>query len=392
MISLNKKIEEKIKIIIYFLLIISSFNIILTFYQKSIIGDIGYLGDSEIFLCALNKYFSDINPYGRLDCFGSTNMHYHYTPLSLILLLPLNSFDIDFYRILWIFIEIFSILIIFYYSKKIFSLNINSFILFLLILFSFGGAGWSGFLSGNISVILSALILFGIYQLSKNNKFIFSICIIIATLFKPFLLIFFLIGFKLYKLEFIKYFFNSIFFLICIHLFYFSLNKELYFNYFEIISFTQTKDFYINLGNGIGLIGLINGFLYNYGINNLDIILLNFAKSFWLISVFIFSLIFITLKNKNLDKKTKISYSIILCSLLNPYLMNYDLFLCVPSILFIFQNNFILYNKRNNKIFYFCILIYLITIHDKFACLFLLSVIIFLFFIKNISNLKTKKI
>ena len=392
MISLNKKIEEKIKIIIYFLLIISAFNIILTFYQKSIIGDLGYLGDSEIYLCALNKYFSDINPYGRLDCFGSTNMHYHYTPLSLILLLPLNSFDIDFYRILWIFIEIFSILTIFYYSKKIFSLNINSFILFLLILFSFGGAGWSGFLSGNISVILSALILFGIYQLSKNNKFIFSICIIIATLFKPFLLIFFLIGFKLYKLEFIKYFFNSIFFLICIHLFYFSLNKELYFNYFEIISFTQTKDFYINLGNGIGLIGLINGFLYNYGINNLDIILLNFAQSFWLISVFIFSLIFITLKNRNLDKKTKISYSIILCSLLNPYLMNYDLFLCVPSILFIFQNNFILYNKRNNKIFYFCILIYLITIHDKFACLFLLSVIILLFFIKNISNLKTKKI
>ena len=90
-------------------------------------------------------------------------MHYHYTPLSLILLFPLNSFDIDFYRILWICIEIFSILTIFYYSKKIFSLNINSFILFLLILFSFGGAGWSGFLSGNISVILSALILFGIY-------------------------------------------------------------------------------------------------------------------------------------------------------------------------------------------------------------------------------------
>ena len=37
MISLNKKIEEKIKIIIYFLLIISAFNIILTFYQKSIL-------------------------------------------------------------------------------------------------------------------------------------------------------------------------------------------------------------------------------------------------------------------------------------------------------------------------------------------------------------------
>ena len=51
MISLNKKIEEKIKIIIYFLLIISAFNIILTFYQKSIIGDLGYLGDSEIYLC-----------------------------------------------------------------------------------------------------------------------------------------------------------------------------------------------------------------------------------------------------------------------------------------------------------------------------------------------------
>ena len=53
MISLNKKIEEKIKIIIYFLLIISAFNIILTFFDKSVVGNLKHFGDAELYFCAL---------------------------------------------------------------------------------------------------------------------------------------------------------------------------------------------------------------------------------------------------------------------------------------------------------------------------------------------------
>ena len=71
MISLNKKIEEKIKIIIYFLLIISAFNIILTFFDKSVVGNLKHFGDAKLYFCALQKNAANLNPYGNMDCFGS---------------------------------------------------------------------------------------------------------------------------------------------------------------------------------------------------------------------------------------------------------------------------------------------------------------------------------
>ena len=109
---LEKKIENRIKIVIYFLLIIASIDILLTFFDKSVVGNLKHFGDAELYFCALQKYAANLNPYGNMDCFGKTAMHFQYTPLSLVLLYPLNFFDLSAYKYFWIFIELLSIVAI----------------------------------------------------------------------------------------------------------------------------------------------------------------------------------------------------------------------------------------------------------------------------------------
>ncbi len=386
---LEKKIENRIKIVIYFLLIIASIDILLTFFDKSVAGNLKHFGDAELYFCALQKYAANLNPYGNIDCFGKTTMHFQYTPLSLVFLYPLNFFDLSAYKYFWIFIELFSIVAIFIYSKKIFKLNINSFILCLFILFSFGGTGWSGFLSGNISLILSAVILFGIYKLTQNKILPYIIAIIFASIFKPYLLIFFLSGFVIYKNNFFKYIFKSLIFLTFIHFICFYFDQDLYLNYLKIINIATTNFFYTNFGSGIGLIGLGSGLFNKFQILNSNYTTLQFIQIFWLIIVFTFSLAFIFYIN-DLNNKRKLCYSLILASFLNPYLMNYDSYICIISIIYLSENSLLYKNKAFNKLFSLCLLIFITTMHDKFACLFLLSLILFLFFINSFQDKKTE--
>ena len=386
---LKKTTENEIKKIIYFFLIIFSIEILFTFFEKSILGNINHFGDAELYFCALKKYAENINPYGNIDCFGKTIMHFQYTPISLLVLYPLNFFDLTSYKYFWIFIEILSIVAIFFYAKKIFKFKTNSFILLWFILFAFGGTGWSGFLSGNVSVILSAVILFGIYQLTQKKILPYVTTILFASIFKPYLLIFFLSGFAIYKKRFFKYIFICFIFLILLHFIFFYFNQDLYLNYLKIINISTTEIFYTNFGSGIGLIGLGNGLFSKFQILNSSYEISEFTKFFWFGIVFIFSLTFIFYTN-NLRNETKLCYSLILASFLNPYLMNYDLYICIISIIYLSESNYFHKNKVFNKLFSLCLLIFITTIHDKFACLFLLSLILFLFFINSFQNKQTK--
>ena len=102
-----------------------------------------------------------------------------------------------------------------------------------------------------------------------------------------------------------------------------------------------------------------------------------------------FNFVFIFYSN-NVNNKIKLCCSLILASFLNPYLMNYDLYICIISIVYLSENIFFYENKTLNKLFSLCLLIFITTIHDKFACLFLLSLILFLFFINSFQNKETR--
>ena len=53
------------------------------FIEKKIIGDIGILGDAQIYYCAAIKFKQGINPYDFANCFGETTMHYQYSLIAL---------------------------------------------------------------------------------------------------------------------------------------------------------------------------------------------------------------------------------------------------------------------------------------------------------------------
>ena len=173
------------------------------------------------------------------------------------------------------------------------------------------------------------------------------------------------------------------------HFIFFYFNQDLYLNYLKIINISTTEIFYTNFGSGIGLIGLGNGLFSKFQILNSSYEISEFTKFFWFGIVFIFSLTFIFYTN-NLRNETKLCYSLILASFLNPYLMNYDLYICIISIIYLSESNYFHKNKVFNKLFSLCLLIFITTIHDKFACLFLLSLILFLFFINSFQNKQTK--
>lgn len=374
--KMNNIIIKNKNLIINFTLFISVINILIVFIEKKIIGDLGILGDAQIYYCAAIKFKQGINPYDFANCFGETTMHYQYSLIALYFFYLLSFFNLETYKIIWLIIEIISFFIIFENSTKIFNLKKN-FFNFFIFLFAFGGVSWTGLFSGNISIILYALISISIYELYKKKIINFCLLILIVSFFKPYLLLFLILGLALYKKEFIQYFIYTFIVAIFLNFVSFLIHPENFNNYINVILYSTTKEYYANLGSGVGLIGLLDGLLKSLSFENKDLII---SKIFWFFSTIIFLLTYIS--NSEKDKRLNLAYGILITNLLNPYLMNYDFYILIPSLIFLIKKNIFFENIKLNKIFYYSSLIYVITIHDKFACLFLSSLFLF-FIIKN---------
>ena len=384
--KINKKIYKNKELILYFLLILVSYNIILNFFQKNLFGSIGILGDAKLYYCAATKFKLNMNPYDFADCNGKTTMHYQYSLIGLYFFYILNFLKFEIYKFIWLFLEIISFFIIIKYCFKIFDLKKNTFNFF-LVLFGFGGVCWTGLLSGNISIILYALISISIYELYKRKIFNFCLLITFVAIFKPYLLLFLLLGFGIYKKNFIKYFTFTIIFTLSLHFFSYLLEPEYFKNYLNIIFYSMSGEYYQNLGSGIGIIGLSDGFikLFNIFANNLTV-----SKFFWFFILLILSIDYIL--NFHENKESKIAYGVLLINLLNPYLMNYDLYILIPCLIYLTEKNIFLKNSKHNKIFCYASLLFIIIMHDRFSPLFLTSLFLFFisknyFFEKKLNNL-----
>ena len=166
--------------------------------------------------------------------------------------------------------------------------------------------------------------------------------------------------------------------MIFLHLILFLLNETLYINYFELIEKSVSNEFYTQFGSGIGIIGILKG------LSSIDIfknfLSINFSTVIWLGIISILSINLI-LFSKTEKKKVGIVYSLILCQLINPYLMNYELLLLIPCLLFLLEENSF-FNKKWKKFFYYSVFIFIIIVHDSFAPLFLISLFLFLIYKK----------
>ena len=373
------------KLIINFTLFVIVVNILAVFIEKKIIGDLGMLGDAQIYYCGAIKFKQGLNPYDFADCFGETTMHYQYSVIALYFFYLLSFFNIEIYKIIWLIFEIISFFIIFEYSTKVFNLKKN-FFNFFLFLFAFGGVCWTGILSGNISVILYALISISIYELYKKKITNFCLIILIISFFKPYLLLFLILGFSLYKKNFIKYFIFTFSFALFLNFLSFLIHPENFNNYLNVILYSTSKEYYANLGSGIGLIGLADGLVELTSFENNNLII---SKIFWFFSAFIFFLAYISNSEKN--KKLNLAYGILIANFLNPFLMNYDFYILIPSLIFLIEKNIFLKNLKYNKIFCYSSLIFIIIMHDKFASLFLSSLFLFLISRNNFLKKELKK-
>ena len=357
--------------LIYIILFFSVINILSTFLEKQVFGDLGILGDATLYYCAATKFKLGVNPYDFANCFGETTMHYQYSLIALIFFYILNFLNLENYKIIWLIFELISLVTICIYSIKIFKFK-KKFFSSILILFAFGGACWSGILSGNISIILYAIISIGIFKLYQEKFIQFGLLMILGSFFIPYLLIFLILGFGLYKFKFLKPFILTILITLIIQFLSYLIEPELFKNYLNVIFYSTSNEYYKDLGSGIGIIGMFDGLI---NLTKIEMTNLNISKILWLlISIFIS---FFYIFNSQKDKETNIAIGILVTTLLNPYLMNYDLYLIIPSILFLtYKVNFFDKLDYNNK-FAISLLILMIVLYDKFSALFLTNLILF---------------
>ena len=83
--------------LIYIILFFSVINILSTFLEKQVFGDLGILGDATLYYCAATKFKLGVNPYDFANCFGETTMHYQYSLIALIFFYILNFLNLENY-------------------------------------------------------------------------------------------------------------------------------------------------------------------------------------------------------------------------------------------------------------------------------------------------------
>ena len=164
------------------------------------------------------------------------------------------------------------------------------------------------------------------------------------------------------------------------------MQPEYFSNYLNVIFYSTSNEYYKNLGSGIGIIGLLDGLLNIFHSQHNNILI---SKIFWFLLAIIISITYLLNSKKN--KKLNIINGILITNLLNPYLMNYDLYICIPCLIYLINKNLFFKNLKYNEYFCYFSLIFIIIVHDKFAPLLLSTLFLFIilrnsFFEKKLIN------
>ena len=386
----NFLINEEIKIF-YFFLCITIFKSFSHFIKKNILGDRIDFWDFHVYWCTANKFLNGENPYGGKiikDCLSQFNfdLYFSYPPIILKSILFLGYFDIKIAKFTWILILLISFFIIIWSINKTFFQKRNFlFLQSIIIIFSFGGVIWSALMAGNISIILYAILSFGLYQLirKKNNIFYLSVSLVSLAKF-PFMIFFFLplflYGYKEFKR--ITFFFFLVF---LIYYFQYYFDKELFMSFINSTKTYKSDNFLLIHGTGIGIHGNID-LLQNLIFSKSDIELFKPSGYFsFLLHLFISLILFLsafflfprTKKMNYKQIKLLVSFYIIVFLCCFPRISSYDFFLIIPSFLYIFNNSNI--RKINNfwKLFSTIIIIASVSVYDSKLPSLILSLTIF---------------
>ena len=157
-------------------LIVSSLYSIYFIFHKFSGGKVPFW-DFHVYYCGAEYYLKGLVPYGDTslgilkDCLNpNILLPVNNSPLALEILKFLALINFSNAKFIWVILEFFSILIIYYVFGKIFFKQILDYKYFLLFIFSFSGITFVNFWGGNISIILYGILSLGIYALVKKNS------------------------------------------------------------------------------------------------------------------------------------------------------------------------------------------------------------------------------
>ena len=373
-------------------LIVSSLYSIYFIFHKFSGGKVPFW-DFHVYYCGAEYYLKGLIPYGDpsmgvlKDCLNpNILLPVNNSPLALEILKFLALINFSNAKFIWIILEFFSILIIYYVFGKIFFKQILDYKYFLLFIFSFSGITFVNFWGGNISIILYGILSLGIYALVKKNSSIFFFVIFFISIIKFYLLVFLLIPFLMDSKKYSYRIFLTILVYFLISYIFAKYNPEITKIYFNEV-FVNLNDV-VRKDPGTGTFSIIEKMpnviysLFNDGTLEFsfktNFIIWSISLSFLIVSIFII-LNSKKYKNKDIRMKFSITMGILIAMLAIPRLVSYDLIICLPVIFYLITQ----LNINKNKIMFFDIknilFLSILIIHDHHYPFFMVILLISLF-------------
>lgn len=364
----------KNNLILYLVLFLSTLlSIYFRLYEK--IGTDFYLfWDSMVLYCGPYFFSIDRNPYSLInECSERvSNFKYVYLPVYLEWFQFFLNISQKVFFQFWVLLVTTSLLLTNLFLNKIFDFS-NYFLSLFILLFSFSGIPFYGFLTGNVSIFLYMICSLGILlTTNKQNSIVLLGLVLIAltSMFKIYMLIFLLVPYVFLERKYIKH-------IVILSIFVSSFFISNYFIYKSLF-----QEFLNNLSilpiagdMGVGLIKIVNQInyyilniseLYNTGKHNWNIdpsLKFNMIPDYILLLVIVLLFFYLATKIRNYkfsdlkeeNIRTKIALGIIISYLCLPRLKQYDFFLNTLASFYIINSDVfknLIIKRFNSRIYW----------------------------------------
>ena len=382
--------KKKIFKFFNFLLLISFIWIIFIntsyFFEKIIFGSHEHFFDLKLIH---NSFIETLNGKNTYEIYPpyydqpTTSLPPHF----LLIFKDFGNIDWLIFVKYFIFLQILSYILLFYYSYKLFPLSKIKYLYPFMYFFGFNfSLGLGGTVVGNIAIILYSIVSLAIVCLFKKKILTFNFLIFIATLFKFYFLLFYFLPVFVYGIKYLKSIFIFISLLILINFISYINNPELFQSWIDLLEIQTARNSY-NPWIGSDITQAFASVIWKIG-TYFDI---NIYPKSWISNFFyftitgiIFSSIFFIYNPKyrntrNLDENlTILSFGLLTIFLLYPRLMIYDFFLIIPVYYFLVIKIKFFENENKNFFTKFTLLFIFLCVQDTHSGLCSFALLFFL--------------
>ena len=382
--------KKKIFKFFNFLLLISFIWIIFInssyFFEKIIFGNHEHFFDLKL---VHNSFIETLNGKNTYEIYPPYYDHptTSLPPHFLLIFKNLGNTDWLIFVKYFIFLQILSYILLFYYSYKLFPLEKIKYLYPFMYFFGFNfSLGLGGTVVGNIAIILYSIVSLGIVYLFRKKILIFNFLIFLVALFKFYFLLFYFLPVFLYGIKYIKSIFIFIALLILINFISYNNNPELFKSWLDLLEIQTARNSY-NPWIGSDITQAFASVSWKIGtFFNIDIYPKAWVSNsfYFTITAIIFSSIFFIYNpkyrnTKDLDQNlTILSFGLLTIFLLYPRLMIYDFFIIIPAYYFLVIKINFFENENKNFFSKFILLFIFLCVQDTHSGLSSFALLFFL--------------